>query len=80
MVLEAPTGCDDSALQSEVDIIYGNISRITERLVSVQKENRRLFYITTSGDAPEKIYEFEFDSELRMNCINHMEKNSLNGN
>jgi hypothetical protein len=74
------TNCIDSGLQSEVDIIYGDISTIDKKLVFIQKESRRLFYIATSGDAPKKIYEFEFDSELGMHCINHMEKDSLNGN
>ena len=71
--------CALSGIQSEVHILYGNISRINEKLASIEKENRRLFYITTSGDAPKKIYEFEFDSELGLCSINHTETDSLTG-
>jgi hypothetical protein len=76
MARVAPEDCEASGLQSEIDISYGDISRVTEKLVSVPKANRRLFYITTSGDAPEKIYEFEFDPELGLHRINHLETDS----
>ena len=66
--------CEKSGLQSEVHVLYGNITRINENLSSVLKTNRRVFYITTSGDAPTKVFEFEHDPELGLYCIRHAQE------